>query len=118
MTSNLYVLAEDGRTPIPEPDFIAWGRWFERRNSEPMLGRVGWDFCNERRITVSTTFLGIDHGFGGGLPVVFETMIFGGPRDLYQMRYCTWEEAERGHLLACELAGINRLLEGPTRNLD
>jgi hypothetical protein len=47
---------------------------------------------------VSTVFLGLDHSFTGGPPVLFETMIFdkGRPR-AYQVRYCTIEEAESGH---------------------
>jgi len=42
--------------------------------------------------------LGIDHRFSGeGEPVVFETMVFGGKLDQECERYCTWEEAEKGH---------------------
>ena len=26
---KLYVLADDGRTPVEEPDLVKWGRWFE-----------------------------------------------------------------------------------------
>ncbi len=49
-------------------------------------------------IEVSTVFLGIDHNHSGsGPPVLFETMVFGGPYDDTQDRYCTWEEAESGH---------------------
>jgi hypothetical protein len=29
--------------------------------------------------------------------MVFETMIDGGEHDMYQKRYSTWEEAEKGH---------------------
>jgi hypothetical protein len=42
-------------------------------------------------------FLGLDHSFGRGDPVLFETMVFGGPLGSAQWRYCTWAEAERGH---------------------
>lgn len=52
---------------------------------------------------VSTVFLGIDHGFGRGEPILFETMIFGGEHNGYQERYCTWKEAEEGHKRAVEL---------------
>ena len=44
---------------------------------------------------ISTVFLTIDHSLSGGPPVLFETMIFGGPFDKheYQTRCCTWDEA-------------------------
>ena len=51
---------------------------------------------------VSTVFLGVDHQFYGGPPLLFETMIFShhDPRheaDESTWRYTTWEEAEAGH---------------------
>jgi hypothetical protein len=52
----------------------------------------------EIKVTVSTVFLGLDHSFGGGPPVLFETMVFGMPDGSeYQDRYHTWQEAEAGH---------------------
>lgn len=53
---------------------------------------------------VSTVFLGLDHRhFGDGPPVLFETMIFGGPHDEWQKRACTWDEAEATHAAALDL---------------
>jgi hypothetical protein len=46
---------------------------------------------------VSTVWLGLDHRFGSGPPLIFETMIFGGERDQGQWRYSTEEEALAGH---------------------
>lgn len=46
---------------------------------------------------VSTVWLGLDHSWGGGTPVIFETMVFGGPLDQEGMRYCTAEDARAGH---------------------
>lgn len=47
---------------------------------------------------VSTVFLGIDHQHVPGLPpILFETMVFGGPYDGYMRRYYTWEQAEISH---------------------
>lgn len=52
-------------------------------------------------VWVSTVWLGMDHGWGMGRPVLFETMIFckhdNYPYDSAQMRYCTEEEAREGH---------------------
>jgi len=49
------------------------------------------------RVRVCTAFLGVDVNFGDGQPILFETVIFGGPCDWELYRYCTWEEAEQGH---------------------
>lgn len=60
-------------------------------------------------VTVSTVFLGLDHGFGEtAQPVVFETMVFGGPDDEYQERCCTYAEAEAMHERACQTAFRSR----------
>jgi hypothetical protein len=89
-----YVLDRDGRTPILEEDTLAWAKWFEanrdaRRVARTEIGSVGY---------VSTVFLGLDHSFGGGRPVLFETMSFiGGESEDYFARYHTWAEAEAGH---------------------
>lgn len=52
---------------------------------------------NPESIIISTMFLGMDHSWGHGDKQLFETMIFGGPRDQEQVRYATWEEAQKGH---------------------
>jgi hypothetical protein len=46
---------------------------------------------------VSTVWLGSDHSFGEGPPLIFETMIFGGEHDQYQWRYSTEEQARTAH---------------------
>ncbi len=51
---------------------------------------------------VSTVWLGLDHSFRGGPPLIFETMIFGGEHDLWCTRYTTEEDAVRGHLRLIE----------------
>src|SRR6266851_4552201 len=52
-------------------------------------------------IYISTAFLAIDHNFSfdaqDTVPVLFETMVFGGVFDELQHRYRTLEEAEIGH---------------------
>jgi len=49
---------------------------------------------------VSTVWLGIDHNFGSGPPLIFETMVFSDEHDLlelYCQRYSTEVEAIAGH---------------------
>ena len=55
---------------------------------------------------VSTVFLGLDHNFMGGEPVLFETMIFGGKHGGYQKRCSTWEMAEKMHQDAVALVEL------------
>lgn len=80
----------DGRTPIPVEDVSTWGAWFQ--TADRTVARTATEDG-----VVSTVFLGMDHGFGRGAPVLFETMVFGGPMNDYCERYRTWAEAERGH---------------------
>lgn len=60
-------------------------------------------YCNVRmtavndEVSVSTIWLGLDHGFGSSTPVIFETMVFGGPLDQQMERYSTLIAAEAGH---------------------
>lgn len=49
---------------------------------------------------VSTVLLGLDHGFGEGPPLIFETMVFpseGDWSELMVRRYSTLAEAVAGH---------------------
>lgn len=98
--TDRYILASDGRTPVRENDLIAWGQWFQNANRTVAKTRL-------KDATVSTVFLGLDHSFGKGPPLLFETMVFGGPKDQYQKRYSTWEEAEQGHQRIVENAQMN-----------
>lgn len=65
---------------------------------------------------VSTVDLGIDHSFGIGKPLYYETMIFRKDGDkidfseLYCDRYSTEEEAREGHKRAIKIA--NEYIEG------
>lgn len=91
-----YIL--EGKEPKLVEDVIEWGRWFE--TADRHVAKT--DLPNNVR--VSTVFLGLDHNFLGGKPILFETMIFGGKHDQYQERYFTWEEAEKGHKQAVAIA--------------
>lgn len=91
--NDKYIL--HGTTPVPEADLLAWGRWFETANRQVAETWV------TPAIRVSTVFLGLNHQWGSGAPLLFETMVFGLGEDHpladYQERYSTWHEAEQGH---------------------
>ncbi len=51
-------------------------------------------------VQISTVFLGINHNFEPGPPLVFETMVFAKDYpdiDEYMDRYSTWDDAVAGH---------------------
>jgi len=91
MPIKYYILDADHH--VVEAELLEWGRWFERIENR----LVDWTQINED-VHVSTVFIGIDHRFfGEGPPIVFESMIFGGPLNYHQQRYSSWDDAETGH---------------------
>jgi len=91
-----YIL--EARKPVKVDDIRKWGTWFALDTNR----RVAQTNVTSK-IRVSTVFLGIDHGYDEDVPILFETMIFGGEHDEYQERYTTWEEAEIGHAKAVKM---------------
>jgi hypothetical protein len=84
----------DGHTPVPTNDINAYAEFWKDEENR----RVGKDYVGD--ILISTVFLCVDHGWGGGPPVLFESMVFGSEDEElqdYQERYCTWDEAVEGH---------------------
>lgn len=91
--SKFYIL--DGKTPVQVAGVQEWATNYEENNS------VARDTFG--KVLVSTVFLGLDHSWDGGKPLLFETMIFGGKHDQYQTRCSTWDEAIIQHEEACKL---------------
>lgn len=53
-------------------------------------------------VRVSTVWLmGVNQNFSDGPPLLYETMIFGGPNDLECWRWSTEAEARAGHAEIC-----------------
>jgi hypothetical protein len=89
-------------------------RYYDPKGRPMSMRRWAQSMGNERHVgesilrirgrwyRVSTVWLGLDHSFFGGPPLIFETMIFGGDRDtdLMMWRYSTADEAMRGHVRA------------------
>jgi hypothetical protein len=75
--------------------FEEWGAKFDSMEYK-VVDRWGeWDA--EGELVVSTVWMGINHRFGPGPPLIFETMIFGEPYHNECMRYATESEAREGH---------------------
>jgi len=75
-----------------------WGRLF--RDFE--YKRIAYDEQGEAG--VSTIWLGLNHNWGEGAPLIFETMVFGGEHNEDQWRYETLDQAIAGHKKACKIA--------------
>lgn len=93
MRHRKYWILDENGTPLQVDDVVAWGLWFETAERH-----VADDADEGTGVRVSTVFLGLDHNFGfGGPPLLYETLIFGGPLDGEMSRYATREEALAGH---------------------
>lgn len=104
-----WILDENGE---PKPvSLMEWAKWFE-----DVKHRIV-DNTQVGIFEVSTVFLGLDHGWGQGPPVLWETMIFCGepgderplsqsehPLHLSSWRYTSKHDALVGHARAVELA--------------
>jgi hypothetical protein len=95
MKNRRYIL-DDAGNPYPEPDIIRWATWSvtaERRVGDTRVGDV----------RVTTVFLGTDRQFDEGVPILWETMVFGGTLDQEQDR-CSGsrEQAEAMHAAMVE----------------
>lgn len=96
MMLRQYLLNEANK-PVLAKDVLEWAQWFETADRIVQQTNVdGW--------WVSTVFLGIDHQFGNGPPLLFETMIFNHDgkadtpwREHYCERYTTYLQAHEGH---------------------
>lgn len=88
---NWYVLNEQ-HDLVPEPDFLKAAEFFEDMDNRRVALHVIGDS------EVSTVFLGLDHNFrSDGPPLLFETLVTGGPLDQRMERYSSWSEAVAGH---------------------
>ena len=92
--NRFYILDEDNHA-VPVDNALDWATWFEANRARRIVKQesVGpyW---------ISTVFLGLDHNWFGGLPLLFETMTFSGDSSsdvLNQDRCSTWKEAEEMH---------------------
>jgi hypothetical protein len=94
--SHWYIL-DNNNNPIAKPTLEAV-KWVEDNNHRRVVKQehIG-------DIFISTVFLGLDHSWNSDIPVLWETMIFGGEHDQYQERYTSHEDALEGHEKALEL---------------
>jgi hypothetical protein len=106
--SGLLYTLDDHGDPVPCADTLAWGQWMKEARERGLL-RVAQDSDEGpggRSIWISTAFLGVDHNFLGGTPLLFETMVFEGQDrrslDNFFGRYPTRALALLGHQRICD----------------
>ncbi len=107
---SFYYILDDEGEPVAV-DVLAWADWMA---GPEHADRIVLQAQPTRTTRVSTVFMGLDHDWSGrGLPVLWETMIFGGPFDGYQRRYTSRLDALRGH--AAALALVELFHDAPRR---
>jgi hypothetical protein len=93
-----YFLNEDHT--VRECSLMEWGKQIQEMSINHTK-HVAEDMINGNHI--STVWLGLDHNYYGGPPLLFETMVFGQDgNDVYMDRYYTWDEAIEGHKKAVQ----------------
>lgn len=100
---RFYTLA-DGK-PVAEPDPLLWAEWM---HSADRCVEQTTRLVDGENVIISTMFLGLDHQYGNGPALLWETMIFGGRHELWQKRYSTLGAAKNGHAEAVDLVGGER----------
>jgi hypothetical protein len=98
-----YILNAAGEPEVC-PDRLTWFRWFEASSKDRtrIVAHDRDEGPDHNEILVSTVFLGRDHRFTGpGPPILWETMILGGPLDQETDRYTSRAAALRGHQRMC-----------------
>jgi hypothetical protein len=96
---TMYMLDEHGE-PVPVDDIEIWGRWWQQANR--IVAQDKDEAAGAAGVMVSTVFLGLDHNFStSGPPVLWETLVFGGPLDGEMDRYTSRAAALAGHQAMC-----------------
>lgn len=91
--SDKYVINADN-TVAKMDDLVEWAARFETDDR-----RVARTYMADGRV-VSTVFLGLDHRYGDGPPLVFETMVFPSQKDFCEEwveRCSTYQQAIKQH---------------------
>lgn len=133
--SGMYYIL-DAQHQVHPAALLEWAQWLEAQRVEPGggLARVA-DTLLPGRFRVSTIFMGLDHRFGVGPPLLFETMAFYPTgrcwrdqwftllgrrqrlrrrgqrltRELLQQRWTSWDAAAAGHARAVQAVRRFRL---------
>lgn len=84
-----YILDEDGQPTLCD-DLVQWAEWYRNEDRTVAFDQIG-------AVRISTIFLAINHAIGPGEPILYDTLVDGGPLDRRRDRYATREDALAGH---------------------
>lgn len=96
-----YILDENNK-PI-RSTIVEYGKQIEENPERKAVKQERID-----DIFISTMLLGLDHAWNSDIPVLWETMIFGGEHDQYMDRYTSYEDALEGHQQALKLIDLKK----------
>jgi hypothetical protein len=81
---------------VVEIDMIQWAKWFKQ------AGRIVARTKINKKVEVSTVFLGIDHQLFETLPFRIISQSSREGLEHFMRRYSTWSQALQGHNEVCE----------------
>jgi len=100
-------------------DFETWVAWRAHNSAydedKRLVARDRDEAPGAPDVLISTVFLSLDHSFGDGPPVLWETLVFGGPLDGDMERYTTRSAAIAGHQAMCRRVAAALRQEPPAR---
>jgi hypothetical protein len=94
----MWYILDNNNKPIHSTSITEAVDWME---NNPQRKVVKQEHIGD--VYISTVFLGLDHSWNSDIPVLWETMIFGGEYDQYQDRYTSYKDALEGHQIALNL---------------
>lgn len=93
--SRYWILSDEDPPREVECGVDVWAPWFE--TADRVIRRTTIEHRGRPVCLVSTVFLGLDHNYGPGPPLLYETMVFPSCADEDCERWSTWKDAITGH---------------------
>jgi len=100
---------DSNNNPIPCSSVNEYQEWYKIHGDT--VAKSNFLDASGKQIIVSTVFLGLDHSYNSKVPVLWETMIFGGEHDQYQRRYTNFYDSLEGHNESIDLACSKTVLK-------
>jgi hypothetical protein len=86
---------DSDNNPIPCSEVFEYEEWFMKHGTT--VAQTKFLDTKNININVSTVFLGLDHSYNSTVPILWETMVFGGPFDQQSVQYSSFKDALKGH---------------------
>ena len=104
-------ILDDAGEPVP-CDVITWGVWFQTADRMRVIAADRDEGAALGGVEVSTVFLGLNMQWREGPPILWESLVFGGPLDGTQRRYTSRAAALRGHQDLCRaVAAASKVID-------